>query len=345
MLTILVTGGAGYIGSHTVLELIAAGHDVIIYDNLSNSSALAVEALSKLSGRDIVFLNADLRDYQALEGAFATYDIDAVVHFAALKAVGESVEQPGSYYHNNLLGTIQLCQAMQEHNVRTLIHSSSATVYGAPESLPLSETHPINSSSASNPYGRIKIMIEEMLQDMAYADPTWRIALLRYFNPIGAHPSGCIGEDPNGIPNNLLPFITQVAVGRREMLSVYGDDYPTPDGTCIRDYVHVCDLARGHVMALDYLTHQPQGLIEAINLGTGKGSSVLDIIHAFEEATGIAIPYRVAERRAGDLPELYADPSKAERLMGWKAENDLATMCRDAWRWQKNNPQGFANSR
>ena len=345
MATILVTGGAGYIGTHTVVELIDAGHDVVILDNLCNSSIFAVEALSKLCGRDLVFLNADLRDYNALDSVFMKYDIDAVIHFAALKAVGESVEQPSSYYHNNLLGTINLCQAMQAHNVRTLIHSSSATVYGVPESLPLSEMHPINSSSASNPYGRIKIMIEEMLQDMAYADPTWRIALLRYFNPIGAHPSGRIGEDPNGIPNNLLPFITQVAVGRRAMLSVYGDDYPTPDGTCTRDYVHVCDLARGHVMAIDYLNKQPQGLIEAFNLGTGKGSSVLDIIHAFEETTGITIPYRVSERRAGDLPELYADPSKAERLLGWKAEHDLATMCRDAWRWQENNPQGFAISK
>ena len=326
---ILVTGGLGYIGSHTCVELMAAGHEVVVLDNLSNSKRSVLDRVGRISGRDFVFHEADVRDRPATEAIFARHGFDAVIHFAGLKAVGESVEQPLRYYDNNISGSLVLFETMQKFGVKTLVFSSSATVYGDPASVPIFEHFPL---SATNPYGRSKLMIEEILRDVALADPTWHIALLRYFNPVGAHESGLIGEDPNGIPNNLLPYIAQVADGRREQLSVYGNDYPTPDGTGLRDYIHVVDLALGHVKTLDKLAMGAG--VHTYNLGTGRGNSVLEMVRAFEAASGRAVPYRIVARRAGDIASCYADAGLAERELGWKAERNIAQMCVDSWRWQ-----------
>ena len=334
--TILVTGGAGYIGSHTCIELLAAGHDVAVFDNFSNSSPEVLTRVQALAGRPLQFYRGDIRDAGALDHALAESGATAVVHFAGLKAVGESVEQPLRYYDNNVVGTVRLLEAMGRAEVKSLVFSSSATVYGDPQSLPLQEDHPL---SATNPYGRSKLVIEDMLRDLYRADASWRIAILRYFNPVGAHASGQIGEDPVGTPNNLLPYVAQVAVGRREYLNVWGHDYPTPDGTGLRDYIHVVDLALGHLKALERLQTAAQCF--SVNLGTGTGYSVLDIVRAFEQASGRSVPYRLAQRRAGDVAACYADPHHAAELLGWRAERDLAMMCRDAWNWQLNNPQGF----
>lgn len=331
----LVTGGLGYIGSHTCVELLAAGHTVRILDNLSNSKPAVLERITEIAGRRPEFIRADIRDRAAMRAALA--GCDAVIHFAGLKAVGESVAQPLRYYDNNVTGSVVLFETMAESGIKTLVFSSSATVYGDPQSLPIREDAPL---SATNPYGRSKLMIEDILRDVYRADPAWKIALLRYFNPVGAHPSGRIGEDPQGIPNNLLPYIAQVAVGKLACLSVFGNDYPTPDGTGVRDYIHVVDLAKGHLAALEAL-ERDGGLI-TVNLGTGKGYSVLEMIRAFETASGRKIPYRITARRPGDVAQCYADPSLAQRLLGWRAEKDLAAMCVDAWRWQSLNPQGYS---
>lgn len=337
--TILVTGGAGYIGSHTCVELLQAGYAVAVFDNFSNSSPEALHRVESLTGQRLRVYCGDIRDAAALDHALADSGATAVVHFAGLKAVGESVAQPLRYYDNNVVGTLRLLEAMGRAGVASLVFSSSATVYGEPQSLPLTEDHPL---SATNPYGRTKLVIEDMLRELHAADPTWRIAILRYFNPVGAHPSGRIGEDPVGVPSNLLPYVAQVAVGRRERLSIWGSDYPTPDGTGLRDYIHVVDLALGHLKALECLQTQAQCF--SVNLGTGTGYSVLDIVRAFELASGCAVPYRMAPRRAGDVAACYADPLQAAQLLGWRAERDLATMCRDAWNWQGQNPQGFASA-
>jgi UDP-glucose 4-epimerase len=326
---ILVTGGTGYIGSHTVVELLAAGHDVVVLDNLSNSHARVIERVRRISGRDFVFVEGDIRDRAALAALFAAHAIDAVVHFAGLKAVGESVAQPLRYYDNNVSGSLLLFEAMQAAGVKTIVFSSSATVYGDPATVPIVEDFPL---SATNPYGRSKLMIEDMLRDLACADPSWRIALLRYFNPVGAHESGLIGEEPNGIPNNLVPYIAQVADGRRAALSVYGDDYPTPDGTGMRDYIHVVDLAIGHVKTLAKLATGPGVL--TYNLGTGRGNSVLEMVRAFERACGKPIPYNIVARRPGDIASCYADPARAKAELDWSADRDVAQMCADAWRYQ-----------
>ncbi|MES2901033.1 MAG: UDP-glucose 4-epimerase GalE [Pseudomonadota bacterium] len=326
---ILVTGGLGYIGSHTCVELIAAGHQPVALDNLSNTQ-LAVQArVERITGQPLPFIEADIRDRAALDAAFGAHDFDAVVHFAGLKAVGESTAQPLRYYDNNLTGTLVLLDSMGRHGVKSLVFSSSATVYGDPASVPIREDFPL---AATNPYGRSKLIIEQMLGDLAVSDPTWRIALLRYFNPVGAHESGLIGEEPNGIPNNLMPFVAQVADGRRERLSVFGGDYPTPDGTGVRDYIHVVDLALGHVRTLDKLATGP-GVV-TYNLGTGRGNSVLEMVREFERASGKSIPYQIVARRPGDIAACYADPTLAETELGWKAERDLAQMCADSWRWQ-----------
>lgn len=330
----LVTGGLGYIGSHTCVELLRAGHQVRIVDNLSNSKLAVLERISEIAGIRPELIKADVGDRGALQEALA--GTSAVIHFAGLKAVGESVVKPLLYYRNNVEGSIALFETMQNNGVSTLVFSSSATVYGDPVSVPISEEAPL---SATNPYGRSKLMIEEILRDIAKASPSWRIALLRYFNPVGAHPSARIGEDPNGIPNNLLPYIAQVAVGRLDCLSVFGDDYPTPDGTGVRDYIHVVDLARGHIAALNALQDR-DGLI-SVNLGTGRGYSVLEMIRAFELASGRCVPYRIAPRRPGDIACCYANPALADSILGWRAEFGLDAMCRDAWRWQSENPQGF----
>ena len=332
---VLVTGGAGYIGSHTVLELLAAGHEAVLLDNLSNSSLRAVNALGALANRDIPFVEGDVRDSDLLDGVLGGGNFDAVIHFAALKAAGESVAEPLRYYVNNVTGTAGLLEAMTAHGVRTLVFSSSATVY-APSSAALTEEYP---TAPASPYGRTKHLGEELLRDLHSADPDWRISCLRYFNAVGAHPSGEIGEDPMGIPRNLLPYIAQVAVGRRERLEVFGDDYPTPDGTCIRDYLHVVDLARAHVLALDYLGRE--GGYAVHNLGTGRGHSVLEVMHAFERASGRSVPYRVAARRPGDVPFLCADPTRARDELGWTAQWDLDRICADLWRWQSSHPNGF----
>lgn len=328
--TILITGGAGYIGSHTCVELLAAGFDLVVIDNFSNSKPAVLGRVEEISGRKLAFLEVDVRDRAALRAVFAQYAIGAVVHFAGLKAVGESVAQPLRYYDNNVCGSVALFEVMAEFGVKTLVFSSSATVYGDPHSVPIREDFPL---SATNPYGRSKLMIEEVLRDTARADDSWRIALLRYFNPVGAHVSGLIGEDPNGIPNNLMPYISQVAVGLREQLSVFGGDYPTPDGTGVRDYIHVVDLARGHVAALRALL-QRVGVL-TVNLGTGQGYSVLQVVQAFERASGRAVPYRIVARRPGDIAQCYADPALARALLGWQAERGIEEMCRDAWRWQQ----------
>ncbi|MYM90979.1 UDP-glucose 4-epimerase GalE [Rugamonas sp. FT82W] len=326
---ILVTGGMGYIGSHTVVELLAAGHEVVALDNLSNAKASVQERVQRIAGKPFTFVEGDVRDRAALEAVFAAHRIDSVIHFAGLKAVGESVEQPLRYYDNNVTGSLVLFECMAQAGVKSLVFSSSATVYGDPASVPILEHFPL---SATNPYGRSKLMIEEMLRDLYKADPSWRIALLRYFNPVGAHESGLIGEEPNGIPNNLVPYIAQVADGRRERLSVYGGDYPTPDGTGLRDYIHVVDLALGHLATLSKLATGAG--IFTYNLGTGRGNSVLEMVRAFEAASGRPVPYQVVARRAGDIAACYADASLAERELGWKARRNVEQMCADSWRWQ-----------
>ena len=336
---ILVTGGAGYIGSHTVLALLDAGYEVVIADNFINSKPAVLERLHTLSGKAIPLVRADLTDPEAAESVFEEYPgIRAVIHFAGLKAVGESVEKPLSYYRNNLISTLNLLDSMRRHQVHNLVFSSSATVYGDPASVPITEDFP---RSATSPYGRTKLMIEEILEDVSKADPELNVCLLRYFNPVGAHPSGMIGEDPAGIPNNLMPYIAQVAVGKRDHLNVFGNDYPTPDGTGVRDYIHVMDLAAGHVAALKHLESSP-GLC-VYNLGTGTGCSVFDVLHSFERACGKTLPYKITPRRPGDVPACYADPGKAERELGWKAEKVLDEMCADSWRWQKSNPEGYGD--
>lgn len=337
MSTILVTGGAGFIGSHTDVELLEAGHDIIVVDNYSNSKPEALERVKKITGKDIKFYQADILDRTALDRIFEENSIDAVIHFAGLKAVGESVEKPVEYYRNNISGTLTLIEAMRAHGCKRMVFSSSATVYGVDNQVPYVETMPTHTST--NPYGYTKVMIEQILTDVANADPEWSVALLRYFNPIGAHPSGLIGEDPNGIPNNLFPYIQQVAVGKREYLGVFGNDYDTPDGTGVRDYIHVVDLAKGHLCAVKYVLEHKG--VEAVNLGTGKGSSVLDVLHAFEKACGRELPYKIMPRRAGDIAWCYSDPSKAEKLFGWKAEFGIDDMARDGWNFAKQNPNGY----
>jgi UDP-glucose 4-epimerase len=334
---VLVTGGAGYIGSHTCVELLGAGHELVVVDNLCNSKPVALERVREISGRGLEFVEADLRDEGALKALFADFRFDAVIHFAGLKAVGESTQIPLDYYDNNVGGTCALCRAMAAAGVKRLVFSSSATVYGDPASVPIREDFPL---SATNPYGRSKLMIEDVLRDLHASDAAWDIALLRYFNPVGAHPSGRIGEDPNGIPNNLMPFIAQVAVGKLPELKVFGDDYATPDGTGVRDYIHVVDLARGHLAALRRLETSP-GLV-TYNLGTGRGYSVLEMVRAFADAAGRDIPYRIVDRRPGDIASCYADPALAESELGWQAEYDVADMVADHWRWQRDNPNGFA---
>jgi UDP-glucose 4-epimerase len=336
-LKVLLTGGAGYIGSHTAVECLAAGHEVVVFDNLSNSSVKSLDRVAQIAGKSVTFVQGDIRERAALRALFARHAIDAVVHFAGLKAVGESVEKPLLYYDNNIAGSIALFEEMTAAGVKSVVFSSSATVYGDPATVPITEDFPL---SATNPYGRSKLFIEEMLRDIALADAGWNIALLRYFNPVGAHESGLIGEDPRGIPNNLMPYVAQVAVGRRPQLSVFGGDYPTPDGTGVRDYIHVVDLARGHVAALNKLLKL--GGVQTWNLGTGRGVSVLDMVHAFEAASGKPVPYRIVARRAGDVAQCWADPSRAARDLGWRAEYDLPRMCADAWRWQQGNPDGYA---
>jgi len=337
---ILVTGGAGYIGSHTCVELLNAGHEVVVVDNLSNSKEEALRRVGELAGPEaaqrLTFHRVDLLDRAALDAVFSRAPVDAVIHFAGLKAVGESVQVPLSYYHNNITGTLVLCEVMAEHAVRNIVFSSSATVYGDPSSVPIREDFPLG---PTNPYGRTKWMIEEILRDLHTSDPSWNMVLLRYFNPIGAHGSGRIGEDPQGIPNNLLPFIAQVAVQRLPELKVFGNDYPTPDGTGVRDYIHVVDLARGHLAALRCLS--ARGGVKVYNLGTGRGYSVLEIVKAFEQASGRKIPYSVVGRREGDIATCYADPSSANRELGWKAEYGIDVMCSDTWRWQSGNPEGY----
>jgi len=336
---IMVTGGAGYIGSHTCLDLLESGHDVVVVDNLSNSSKISLQRVAEITGKEPEFHRTSLLDRERLTKILTEGEFDAVIHFAGLKAVGESVEIPLRYYRNNVAGTLILLELMQECGVKKLVFSSSATVYGDPSTVPITEDFPLQ---ATNPYGRTKLFIEEILRDLAAADRSWDIALLRYFNPIGAHHSGKIGEDPNGIPNNLLPYITQVAVGRLPFLRIFGDDYPTPDGTGVRDYIHVTDLARGHLKALEKLAENP-GLL-TVNLGTGRGYSVLEVLRAFEQAADREIPYRILPRRSGDVAACYADPTRAERLLGWTAQYDISRMCEDSWRWQSQNPRGYDES-
>lgn len=335
--SILVTGGAGYIGSHTTLALLEAGFEVIVLDNLANSSLESLRRVARICGKAATFIEGDIRDRALLNSIFARYPIQAVLHFAGLKAVGESVQQPLNYYENNVSGSIVLFQTMAAAKVFKLVFSSSATVYGEPKQMPISEAFP--TGTPTNPYGRSKLMVEEVLRDLAISEPCWSIALLRYFNPVGAHSSGLIGEDPNGIPNNLLPYISQVAVGKLPQLSVYGNDYPTIDGTGVRDYIHVVDLANGHLKALDAIAGA-QG-IHIWNLGTGQGYSVLQMIHAFEQAAGVAVPYAVVARRSGDIAECWADPSKAAKELNWQAQYNLEDMMRDTWHWQQSNPDGF----
>lgn len=333
---ILLTGGAGYIGSHTALELLNAGYQVLSFDNFSNSSDEALKRVQQLTGKQLISVNGDIRDEAAIRQLFSSYTISAVVHFAGLKAVGESTQIPLHYYDNNVAGTVTLCRVMREFGVKKLVFSSSATVYGDAKQVPIAETAP---RSATNPYGQSKLMIEHILEDLVQAEPDWGITLLRYFNPVGAHHSGQIGEDPNGIPNNLMPFIAQVAVGKRDKLSVFGNDYPTADGTGVRDYIHVVDLARGHLKALQFLENHNG--IEAINLGTGTGYSVLDMVKAFSRVNAVAVPYQIAARRPGDIATCYAQPNKAKTLLSWQAEKTLDDMVRDSWRWQSANPNGY----
>jgi UDP-glucose 4-epimerase len=335
-MAILVTGGAGYIGSHTCVELLNAGKEIVIVDNFSNSKPESLKRVREITGREFSFYEVDLLDRQALTKVFEENEIDAVIHFAGLKAVGESVSIPLHYYHNNITGTLILCQVMQEFNVKNLVFSSSATVYGMPEKMPISEDFPL---STTNPYGSTKLMIEQILKDLYVADNSWSIALLRYFNPIGAHESGRIGEDPNGIPNNLMPYITQVAVGKLNELQVFGNDYPTVDGTGVRDYIHVVDLAVGHLKALEKVLDSNG--VEAYNLGTGRGYSVLEIVEAFEKASSNKISYKIVDRRPGDIAVCFADPSKSKKELGWEAQRGIEEMCLDSWKWQKTNPRGY----
>jgi UDP-glucose 4-epimerase len=335
-MSILVTGGAGYIGSHTCVELLQAGYDLVVIDNFSNSKMDSLNRVKELTGKDVTFYEVDLLNRDDVDKIFKQHSIEAVIHFAGLKAVGESVSLPLHYYHNNITGTLILCDVMKQYGVKNLVFSSSATVYGMPETVPISEDFPLG---ATNPYGRTKLMIEEILRDVYVADEGWSIALLRYFNPIGAHESGRIGEDPNGIPNNLMPFITQVAVGKLKQLSVFGNDYPTIDGSGVRDYIHVVDLAHGHLKALEKV--MSSNGVEAYNLGTGTGYSVLEIVTAFEKASGVQIPFQIVDRRPGDIAVCYADATKAKNELGWIATRGIEEMCRDSWKWQKNNPNGY----
>lgn len=335
---VLVTGGAGYIGTHTVIELTKSGHDVVIVDNLDNSSEEAVRRAEKIVGASLAFVRLDLCDKSALEAVFTAHRFDAVIHFAGLKAVGESVKLPLKYYRNNIDSTLTLCEVMQAHGVKKLVFSSSATVYDPTNPLPWKESGRIG-SGITNPYGQTKFMIEQILRDLTVSDPEWQVSILRYFNPIGAHKSGAVGEDPSGIPNNLLPYVAQVAVGKLDKIRVFGNDYDTPDGTCVRDYIHVVDLARGHVAALEHLP--PAGDAEAYNLGTGQGTSVMELIHAFETACAKELPYEVVTRRPGDVACFYADVSKAAEELGWKAGKTVQDACRDSWRWQSQNPDGY----
>lgn len=335
-MAVLVAGGAGYIGSHTAIELLESGYEVVIVDNLSNSNSIVVDRISELSGKQVKFYNIDITNKNEMHIVFKENNIESIIHFAALKAVGESVEKPIEYYSNNLISTLNLFELMREYGVKKFVFSSSATVYGDPHTCPILEDFPL---SVTNPYGRTKLMIEQMLVDISKADESLDIALLRYFNPVGAHKSGRIGEEPNGIPSNLMPYITKIAVGKLKKLSVYGNDYPTHDGTGVRDYIHVLDLAAGHVKALQKLEENP-GLV-VYNLGTGKGYSVLDLVKAFSKASGKEIPYKIVGRRAGDVAMCYADSSKAEKELGWKAKYELEEMCQDSWRWQSMNPNGY----
>ena len=336
-MTVLVTGGMGYIGSHTCVELLEKGMDVVIVDNLVNSSAEAGNRIEKITGKPVTFYEFDVRDRKKLDEVFEKHDIGCVIHFAGLKAVGESVKMPLEYYDNNLRSTITLCQSMQAHNVKKIIFSSSATVYSSDNDMPLYETSKIG--QCTNPYGWTKFVCEQVLRDCVVADPEWSVVLLRYFNPIGAHESGLIGEDPKGIPNNLMPYISQTAIGRREYLNVFGNDYDTPDGTGIRDYIHVVDLAKGHVAAISYMeNHSGESVF---NLGTGRGCSVLEVVHAFEKANNVKVPYRIAPRRAGDLAVCYCSPDKSANILGWKAMRNIEDMCRDTWNWQTKNPNGY----
>lgn len=336
MATILVTGGAGFIGSHTCVELLNQGYEIVVMDNFSNSKPEALKRITRITGKFFKSYKADILDYDAMDKIFKENKIDAVIHFAGLKAVGESCAKPVEYYYNNISGTLELIKAMRDNGCKNIVFSSSATVYGMNNPVPYIETYP---TSATNPYGYTKVMIEQILMDTAKADPEWSVALLRYFNPIGAHESGLLGEDPNGIPNNLLPYIAQVASGKLQCLSVYGNDYDTPDGTGVRDYIHVVDLAKGHLCAVDYvMSHKG---VEAVNLGTGKGSSVLDVVKAFEKASGVKINYRITDRRPGDIATCYANTDKAKALFGWEAKADLDKMCADSWNFTKNNPDGI----
>lgn len=337
-MAILVTGGAGYIGSHTCLGLLQAGYEVVVVDNLINSKEESLRRVQELTGRKLTFHCVDLLDREALRQVFAQFTFEAVIHFAGLKAVGESVLIPLRYYHNNLTGTITLCEVMQEYKVKNIVFSSSATVYGDPSQMPIREDAPL---APTSPYGRTKWMIEEILQDVHRADNEWNVIILRYFNPVGAHPSGRIGEDPQGIPNNLTPYIAQVAIGKLPLLYVFGNDYPTPDGTGVRDYIHVMDLAQGHLKALEKLSEHPG--VAIYNLGTGRGYSVLEVIAAFEKVSGRKVHYKIVGRRPGDIAISYADPSKANRELNWKAERGIEEMCRDLWNWQSQNPQGYSN--
>ncbi|MCY8974870.1 UDP-glucose 4-epimerase GalE [Bacillus atrophaeus] len=335
-MAILVTGGAGYIGSHTCVELLNSGYDIVVLDNLSNSSAEALNRVREITGKYLTFYEADLLDREAVDTVFAENHIEAVIHFAGLKAVGESVAIPLKYYHNNLTGTFILCEVMEKYGVKKIVFSSSATVYGVPETSPITEDFPL---SATNPYGQTKLMLEQILRDVYKADAEWSVALLRYFNPFGAHPSGRIGEDPNGIPNNLMPYVAQVAVGNLDQLSVFGNDYPTKDGTGVRDYIHVVDLAEGHVKALEKVLNSTGA--DAYNLGTGTGYSVLEMVKAFEKVSGKDVPYRFADRRPGDIATCFADPSKAKKELDWEAKRGLEEMCADSWRWQSLNVNGY----
>lgn len=332
---ILVTGGAGYIGSHACVELLKYGYDIVVLDNFSNSSSVALDRVKKITGRDFSIVSGDVRYKKDVDAVFSEYAIGSVIHFAGLKAVGESVEKPLYYFENNVCGTINLCQTMAEYGCKKIVFSSSATVYGDPVSVPITEEF---SLAVTNPYGRSKLMVEDLLRDLYVSDSSWEIALLRYFNPVGAHPSGEIGEDPNGVPNNLMPYIAQVAVGKRTHLNIFGGDYPTLDGTGVRDYIHVVDLAKAHVKAINAL-NKPQVL--TVNLGTGVGYSVLDMVNAFEKASGKSIPYEITNRRAGDVAQCYTDSSLAQEKLGWKAEYDIVKMCEDTWRWQSKNPDGY----
>lgn len=335
-MSILVTGGAGYIGSHTCVELLEAGYDIVVFDNLCNASSKSLSRVEQITGKKIPFVQGDIRCKDDLKKVFDRHAIETVIHFAGLKAVGESVQDPLAYYDNNLHGTMVLCEVMAAYGCKSIVFSSSATVYGHPHTTPIKEDFPLQ---PTNPYGRSKLFIEEMLHDLSLSDHDWKVILLRYFNPVGAHESGLIGEDPNGIPNNLMPFISQVAVGQREELSVFGDDYDTHDGTGIRDYIHVVDLAKGHLKALKKIQNINEVL--TVNLGTGKGHSVLEVIKAFEKASGKTIPFKIASRREGDIAQCYADPSYAKEVLGWQAEKDIDEMCEDTWRWQSHHPNGY----